>query len=125
MAATSQLLSLASRSIPTGTTSRIDRLERSDRKRWVAASGPFNDGDPAAEESFRISGVDTQQWALCPASSNSTSMLRSSMTIIRVAGSEEFSVGCIRGPVLSVLYGGGTGRNGRIVRTLQVAIAER
>ena len=54
-----------------------------------------------------------------------TSVLRSSMAIVGVAGSEEFSVGCIQGRVLSVISRGGIGRDGRIARTLQIPIAER
>ena len=53
-----------------------------------------------------MAGADTPQWAVMPGEQQCTSVLRSSMAIIGVAGSEEFSVGCIQGRVLSVIYGG-------------------
>ena len=72
-----------------------------------------------------MAGADTPQWAVMTGEQQHTSVLRSSMAIIGVAGSEEFSLRCIQGRILSVIYGGGTGRDGRIARTLQVPIAER
>ena len=71
-----------------------------------------------------MAGADTPQWAVMTGEQQYTSVLRSSMAIIRVAGSEEFSVGCIQGRVLSVISRGGIGRDGRIARTLQIPIAE-
>ena len=70
---------------------------------WIR---PFSDGDPAPQESFRMAGADTPQWAVMPGEQQYASVLRSSMAIIGVAGSEEFSVGCIQGRVLSVISGG-------------------
>ena len=59
-----------------------------------------------------MAGADTPQWAVMPGEQQYASVLRSSMAIIGVAGSEEFSVGCIQGRVLSVIYGAAQGETG-------------